>query len=165
MSGTAKVTTDKDGIFGRFLCVYDGSVFRRLLGSTSGLLLSGLRPSNGYFPIQIDDPFTNLYISPLLPIGFTNTNYYTVPANKILVLKTVCVNLIAGASNLIILVGIDGLNQIVYHSDVAPVLGAFNVLLRDLTFDAGSVLNLQIYCTAVNSQIRIFNNGYLINKT
>jgi len=165
VSGSPKVNTDKDGIFGRFLNVWDGSQFRRGKGDTSGNLSIVQLPVVNRIPIAIHSIPGIGFVSPVRGIALFTDVVYTVPANTILHIAQ---------SYLIVLGGAVGyfyhqtplLGQLyIFQFQAAPAVGIPYILNQDLYYDAGTVFNVTCNVTGAGTSYVAFLNGFLIPKT
>jgi hypothetical protein len=164
MSGTAKVSTEKDGIFGRILYAYDNSVFRRLICSTNGYLSVNNRPDVGYIPDQIDTIVGANYFSALRAIAGYLDLIYTVPANKILRFTGCNLYVNAGTITNMSVELVQSTGTLNINFNAAPVNATFYTTLGDLFIDSAGTINCRYQVTVNNSQIVCRFNGYLINK-
>lgn len=165
MAGTAQVNSDKDGIFGRFLNVYDGTNFRRLLGSTSGLLLSALRPSSGYYPIQIKSVVANSTTSAALAAGTNLIDLIQVPANEIWSLYSYSYVVTSAVIARLTIYANSGGVAVPIYDITPPALNNTVVFTIPSFIDELGYLRFRVTGAAAGNTVTLACNGYAIPKT
>jgi len=165
MAGTPQVNIDKDGIFGRFMNIWDGTNFRRVKGDVSGNLSTVQLPVLNRIPIVIHSIPAMSFLSPVRGVGVFTDVVYTVPANTILHVTKCFAILSVGAVGVMYnhttLVGL--VHFLNYFG--APALNIPNISLNDDYYDSGQVLSFTTNVTAAGTIYYTQMQGFLIPKT
>jgi len=165
MAGTPQVNIDKDGIFGRFLNIWDGTNFRRAKGDVSGNLSTVQLPVLNRIPIVIHSIPGMSFLSPVRGAGVFTDVVYTVPANTILHI-TKCLLLVAAGAcgamyNHATILGL--VHFINFFPAVA--LNVPNISIANDYYDTGTVISMTTNVTAAGTQYYTQLQGFLIPKT
>jgi hypothetical protein len=165
MSGTAQLNSDKDGIFGMFMNIYDGSVFRRLRGDSSGNLGVSPIPTLGYTPIQISSTIVLSHNTGNLGIGLVDRTVYTVPANFYFYFGQIVYVKTAGNTVQCTLIIDRGGGLSVFDEQGAIALNTYIPKTYNMYINEADIVKVRLNVTVNPTQCFFYLNGYLIPKT